>query len=552
MPESLLATIQYGDYISLAKFIPLVIAFYIWILLSNWILKDARAVRTNEVLWGSIFLGAGFLSLLAWLFIPLFVAGVLIYSITVLAIAMIYIMHRNSKVSAFERILTLEHLKRMFSNDDKKMDQASKGFTFVTANGNDVDTPEAKSKEAQGFKIACILMQDCIWRRASEMKLIPDTESYTVSMVIDGVKTKADSLTREDVEYLIYYIKHLADLNIKEKRKPQNGTFKIRKDSDSYEWEVTTAGSRVGEQAYFRKLEEFDLIKVEDVGFDSKQVESLKALREEKDGLILIAGPKKSGVTSTLYTLLRNHDAFLNSIVTLEKRPASEIESITQNTFSLTDTGTSTFDKRLQSIVRFGPDIVGVGDVDDSASAIACCNIAEKKLVYATLEAESCLDALKTWIKLCKDKSLATRNIRGIVTVRLMRKLCLDCREAYQPNPKMLKKLNIKASSIDTLYRPGETEYTRSGKPILCNNCQGTGFHSRIAIFETVFITDEIRSAIKKAKTMQEIASITRKSGMLLMQEQAIKKVAQGELAIHEVIRELKNSEKPASKTKKA
>ncbi len=551
MLQPLLSSIEYGGYISLAKLLSIIVAFYVWLLLSNWIHKDARAVRTNVNLWLSIILVAGFLGLLVWMFVPLFIVGSLVYIIAVLAVTMIYIIHRNSRVASFEKILNIEHFKRLFSNDAKKMAQASKGLQFITANGNDVDTPEANSKEAYGFKVACELLTDFLWRRVSDAALMPGTEEYSVSVTIDGVVTKSDPLDREDVEYLIYFIKQLADLDVEEKRKPQNGSFKIRKDGDAYEWEVSTAGSRVGEQLKFHRAQEHNIVSIEDVGFDSKQIESIKALKEVKDGLVLIAGPKESGVTSTLYTLLRNHDAFLNSIVTLEKRPAGEIESVTQNIFSLSDTGTSTYDKRLKSIVRFGPDIVGVGDVEDSETAIICNESAKKKLIYVTIESPNCLDAMKKWIKLSKDKSLATENLRGIVTVRLMRKLCEECREAYEPNPATLKKLNIKPGSVTTLYRPGEVEYTRSGKPIYCDNCQGTGFYGRTAVFETVFINEQMREAINKAKTMQEIALIFRKSGMLLMQEQAIKKVAQGELAMHEVVRALKTAAKSTSTSKK-
>ncbi len=551
MLQPLLSSIEYGGYISLAKLFSIIAAFYIWLLLSNWIFKDARAVRTNVKLWLSMILATGFVTILIWLFLPLFIIGLLIYVVAVLTVTMVYIMHRNSLVAPFEKILCLEHFKRLFSSDQKKLAQITGGLQFVTANDNEVDVPEPNSKEAYGFRVACELLTDLLWRRVSDAVLMPGVEEYSVSITIDGVTTQADPIDREDVEYLIYFIKHLADLSHEEKRKPQNGSFKIKKDGETYEWKVSTAGSKIGEQLKFHRAQENSILNIEEIGFDSKQIESIKALKEVKDGLILIAGPKESGVTSTLYALLRNHDAFLNSIVTLEKRPAGEIESITQNIFALSDTGTSTYDKRLKSIIRFGPDIVGVGDVEDSDTAIVCNESAAKKLLYVTIESQSCLDAMKKWIKLSKDKALATKNLRGIITVRLMRKLCEECREAYEPNPATLKKLNIKPGSVTTLYRPGEVEYTRSGKPIYCEHCQGTGYYGRTAVFETIFIDEQLREAIKKAKTMQEISLLFRKSGMLLMQEQAIKKVAQGELAMHEVVRVLKTAAKSTSTSKK-
>ena len=120
---------------------------------------------------------------------------------------------------------------------------------------------------------------------------------------------------------------------------------------------------------------------------------------------------------------------------------------------------------------------------------------------------------------------------------RLVRKLCEECRQPYKPNPALLKKFNISPEEAGTFYRPGEIEYDKHGKPIVCEKCQGTGFFGQIGLFETIRIDDKLQETIRAAKSVKEITAAFRRSGMLYMQEQSIKKVAQGVTSINEVIR---------------
>ena len=144
---------------------------------------------------------------------------------------------------------------------------------------------------------------------------------------------------------------------------------------------------------------------------------------------------------------------------------------------------------------------------------------------------------MEKWLKLVGDKTLVADTLTAVINQRLVRTLCLDCRQPYQPNQALFKKFNIPANEVGMFYRPGEIEYDKHGKPIVCQKCQGTGFYGRTGMFETIRITDELREVIKNAKSPQEIATAFRKAGMLYMQEQSIKKVTMGITSINEVIR---------------
>lgn len=543
----LLAAAEYGGYISLVKLAILAVLFFAWIPLVNWIHADSHAVGTNVNKWTGMIAATGAVALIVWLMVPIFAIGLLFYLIAVSAVSMVYVMHRNSKVSYSEQVLTANHIKGLFVSRGKKTKLAAKGMSFITANGNEAPLPEPKSPEAAGYKMSCQVFEDCLWRRASDVLFRPEGPNYSVTYYIDGVATKQPPMPKEEVEALIRYLKQLADLDTNELRKPQTGTFKLARGSERIEWEVTTAGSTAGEKGRIVKLQEYSLMKMDELGLTSKQLESMLPMREAESGLFIISGPEKSGITSTLYAMLRNHDPFLNNINTLEKTFAMELPNVTQHRFSLSDTGTTTYSRKLQTILRMGPDIVGIADCKDSQSAkLACAAVKDKKVIYVTIKATSVMQALGKWLKLVSDKDLVAETLAGIANQRLFRQLCEECRQAYQPNQELLRKFNIPADKVKVLYRPGEIEYDKHGKPLLCEKCQGTGFYGRSGVFETVVMNDKLKDEIKQAKSLQEMASHFRRAGMLYMQEQAIKKVAKGTTSINEIIRQLSQDQKQA------
>jgi len=535
------ATIQMGAYISIFKLVVFVIGLFAWLPILTWVNKDAKKVRTKVQDWTMTVFLAGAIGSLVWLLIPLFVIGLLIYIIAVGTTAIIYVMHRNGLVDEYQKVLTAEHIKGLFTNEQKQVEKINKGLVFITANKNKVPVPQPKTPEFYGFKTAQEFFDDAIWRRASDVALTPAAQQYHVHFVIDGVVEKQQPREREEVEYFIRYLKHLADLDVEEKRKPQAGRFTAQKSGQSFEWELTSAGTTAGEQVRLKLLAGYNILKLTDLGLAPDQLEQFQNLRTGTKGVFIISGPKKSGITSTFYALIRNHDPFLNNINTLEKQPIGELPNITQIVYSLSDTGTTSYARRFQSMLRTGPDIVGVErcDEDKDIAKLACSAAKDNKMTYVTMEATSVNDAMSKWMNFVADKDWAIDYLVGISNQRLVRKLCEQCRQPYEPNREMLRKLNIPPDKIKQFYRPGEVQHDRRGRPIMCEHCQGTGFFGREAIFEFIFLTDEIKKLLKQAKSRTDIANILRHARMLYLQEQAIRKVAAGSTSINEVVRVL-------------
>ncbi|MFZ9011287.1 MAG: ATPase, T2SS/T4P/T4SS family, partial [Anaerohalosphaeraceae bacterium] len=384
MPSDLIAAVEYGGYISLWKLLLFSLAVFGWAPLVHWVFTDSQAVRTNAFTWTLAVVIGGAVALFLWLLIPVFFVGLLLYLIVLGGTAMAYITHRNSRVADFEKILSADHLRGLFVNQEKKIEKVSHGLTFITANGNEVPLPEPKTRELEGFIITCDLIDDAVWNRADVARLVPQKDEYAVVYEIDGAPTKQDPKTREEIDNFTYYIKQLACLDVEEKRKPQRGPFKtVLPDGERVEWEVRTSGSTAGEQIRIERISGIASLQIEDLGLNENQIKSISSLRDIKSGLILISGIKKSGLTTTFYTLLGNHDPFLNNINTLERQVSAQLQNITQYTYTLSDTGTTTFARRFQSILRKGPDIVGVSDCDDAQTAqLACAAAKDGRIVY--------------------------------------------------------------------------------------------------------------------------------------------------------------------------
>jgi len=446
----------------------------------------------------------------------------------------------------FDRLLTIDHIKSLVSKSSKL--EAMENFMFITARNNEVPTPEPRTPTFFGYRTAYDIVTDALWRRASTVSFTPKGDTYEVIYHIDGTPTRQPSLPRDQTEYLIHFLKEVGGLDSKEKRKPQKGKFRSRQEKLSTDWEVVTAGSTAGEQVRLNPITKEHAMRIAELGLAPDHVEQMEKFRGLEQGLFLVTGPKKSGVTTTMYALIRNHDAFLNNINTIEKQPSGTLLNVTQAVYTLTDTGTTTYARRLQGMVRMGANILGIGECEDAETAkIASAAAKDGRLVYVVLEADSILQALGKWLKMVEDRKLVAETLLGISNQRLLRMLCATCKQGYAPNKELLKKFNLPAEKAKVLYRPGKEVFDKRGKPSTCDTCQGTGFVGRTGVFEAIILNDELRKAIRTVKQLPELGMQFRRAKMLYLQEQALRKTIAGTTAINEMLRVLASGKKQES-----
>ena len=162
--------------------------------------------------------------------------------------------------------------------------------------------------------------------------------------------------------------------------------------------------------------------------------------------------------------------------------------------------------------------------------------------MYVTFDADDVIRAIGKWLKLVGNRDLAVDPLLGVINQRLLRKLCEECKQAYEPNKELLKKFNIPAEKAKVLYRAGKVQYDKRGRPLTCQNCQGTGYVGRMGVFEIVIMNNELRNVIKQSKSLAEINTQFRRAKMIYLQEQALRKVVAGTTSINEMVRVLSSS----------
>jgi type II secretory ATPase GspE/PulE/Tfp pilus assembly ATPase PilB-like protein len=535
----LLAAVEFGGYLSPVKTALFLLLVFGWLPILNWVYRDSEAVGTKQIFWTAVVFGAWAIACFIWLLVPIFFIGLPLYLIVAGAASLSYVMHRNAAVPEFQRVLTADHIKDLFAGRTKKV-EAMRNFIFISANNNEVPVPEPKTPDFFGYKAAYNLFKDALYRRTYDIICIPAMENYGVTYYVDGAPLKQPTIPKDQMEYLLRFLKNLANLDINEKRKPQKGKFVVFQNNMRIEWELNTAGSTVGEQMRAKQITQQSITKLADLGLTPEQLSRLENFKSIKRGVFIISGPKNSGVTTTFYTLLRNYDAFLNQIVTLERQPSGKLPNIVQNTFALSDSGVTTYPKKLQSLVRSDPDIIGVADCEDAETAqIACAAALDGKLVFITFLEENVMRTLNKWVHLVGDRNKAVDSLLGISNQRILRKLCETCRQAYEPNRDLLHKFNIPPEKAKVFYKTGKVIYDKRGKPFPCENCQETGYFGRMAIFETIIINEKLRKAIKQSKSMADVATEFRRAKMLYLQEQALMRVVAGTTSINEMVRVL-------------
>ncbi len=538
MSQLLIAQSQYlGNYFAIWKIILFAIFFISWAWVGQWLDKDTILVRTNKLFWCYLYAGIGVGAIVLWVILPApFFVGSLLFLVAWGTLTIVYILHRNARMPAVERILTPDHIRHIFSKDTTPKETKLR-MIFFSANGNKLPVPHRQDKEFDGYTLAEELVYDLTSRRSSSAEWIPG-DVVTLKYIIDGVPTMGGEKSKEDIDLAIGYVKAVADLDVADKRRPQTGSFTVEISGEKFDWRVKTSGSTIGEKIEFERIEEFETMAIGNLGFNPDQLSRLKEIIDQPSGVVLVSGQAGTGVTSTLYSLIRCHDAFIQNLCSLEKDALCELDNITQNVIDSQD-NSATSSRRLQSVLLSDPDAVMVGFCDEAEmTTIGTKAALDGKKLYFGFDAPSGFHALQEWMKMVDDNQKVADTLKAITNQKLTRKLCPTCRQAYAPDPGLLKKLNLPADKIKRFYRPPkELEYDKHGNPILCETCQGTGYVGMTAVFETLFISDSIRELIREGAPFNTIRARCRKEKMMYLQEQALRKVIDGVTSIQEVKR---------------
>ncbi len=373
-------------------------------------------------------------------------------------------------------------------------------------------------------------------------------EPPVVTYHVDGMKYDGDAMDRNRAGAAVQYLKRMAGLDMNERRKPQTGTFRALMDGKKYSIQITSLGSASGESLkLITNPKDRQNFKLDAMGFSEEQLATIRASKEG-GGLVLLGAPRSQGLTSLCYAMVRDHDAFLFHVHTIERTPEFDMEGVTQNALPA-NAPPAEEAKLVNWVVSQEPDVLMVTAVEDPKSAQDLSKFsADPRRVYVGMRAGSTLDALKQWRKLVGDDTLALKNLKMIIVGRLVRRLCSACKVGYTPDPNTLKKLNMNPDVVGKLYQARkEPMRDQKGNVVPCTFCNDLAFHGRFGIYEVMVIDDEIRSVIKAGGADNQIKQAQRKQRGRMLQEVALAQVQAGETSVEEVLRVLKPDSESSS-----
>jgi len=560
-PMSMLAALPAeGGYFSPVKIVLFAACVLLWAHNSGWVERDIKRIRIPPGMWTPLVFGSGVISLLAWMVLPLFWIGLFIFAAMYGTCIIMYVLTRNKRVSPADSVLTMAHLKRLGKGGGGAQKElvGNDRVRIKDANGKLPPWPNDPQQHA-GYQALQDLLFDAIWRRASDVRMdFSGQQPINVMYRVDGVDRAREAINAELAPLVFLHMKRIAGLDTDERRKPQVGKFKATigaggKGDKTVDVEVKTSGSTAGERIVLRILSDEGKFQLPDIGMTKDQLAQFQKLKDAK-GVVIVSGPRSSGISATLYAMLRAHDAYIQNIHTLEIGKSMDLENITQHVYD-SQGGTVTFGKRLRSIIRTEPDVVMAGDTPDPETAQIAAQCGKQgKRIYLGMNGRDVFTALNDYLEKVGNHGLAAAGLLAITNQRLVRLLCTSCRKGYRPDPSILKKGNLPQGEDRPFYRPpnpDEIEVDKKGNPMICAVCQGSGYLGRTGVFELLIVDDTVREQIARGTPVASIRTEVRKKGMLLLQEAALHKVYDGVTSIAEVLRVTKvEGEKSAAAVK--
>ena len=400
-------------------------------------------------------------------------------------------------------------------------------------NGDEALTVEKLTSDASPIiRLVDSTIYTAIQRRASDIHIETQDDAVHVKYRIDGVLQPAmRPIAKQFHSSIISRIKVMAELDIAEKRVPQDGRFKMRMPGKTIDFRVSVMPSVHGEDAVIRILdkesisEQFTELRLDILGFPDDELRRFRKYIREPYGMVLVTGPTGSGKTTTLYAALSEIKTVEDKIVTIEDPVEYQLRGITQ--IPINEKKGLTFARGLRSILRHDPDKIMVGEIRDTETAQIAINSAlTGHLVFTTVHANNVLDVLGRFLNMGVEAYQFVSALNCVLAQRLVRTICHHCRR-----PAKISRELLEESGLDPALDRTHTFHEGLG----CIECGGTGYKGRMAICELLDLSDRIREMILERKPTTEIKKAAREEGMRFLRESAVERVLSGHTTLREI-----------------
>jgi len=376
-------------------------------------------------------------------------------------------------------------------------------------------------------KLSNLVLADAVKLEASDVHIEPLANRVKVRYRIDGVIQEHLSLPKWVQSALVSRFKAIAEMDIAQRRRPQDGRLNLVYESRTIDLRISTLPTHFGEKVVLRILDPEKAIPgLEDLGLTGWNLERVTEALKARQGLILTTGPTGGGKTSTLYAAIQNLHSSDKNIVTVED--PIELQMTGVNQVQVNNTAGLTFPNALRSILRQDPDIVMIGEIRDKETAQIAFQAAQTgHLVLSTVHTNDAVGTLTRVSELGVEPFLVAECTLVIMAQRLARRNCEHCRVAFTPEEEALKDLGLSAGSFPFLHGAG------------CPRCRGTGYRGRIGVFEVLAMHPNIAELLVRGATKKEIAQAASRAGMTSLVQDGVRKIREGVTTPEEVVREI-------------
>jgi type IV pilus assembly protein PilB len=413
----------------------------------------------------------------------------------------------------------------------EKLDHSAQEFLEEAAKNEEesLDDHEFGADEAPIVKAINRIITTAVQQRASDIHIEPQQKDIRIRFRIDGVLTEAMRTKKTLHAGVISRLKVMADLDIAEKRIPQDGRVTVSVDKRAVDLRVATLPTSWGEKCVLRILDHSEGVRdLGDLGFTGPGFDVYQKAVARPHGAVLITGPTGSGKSTTLYATLAQINTVDRNIVTVEDPVEARLAGISQ--IQVNPRAGLTFATALRSILRADPDVLMVGEMRDRETALIGIEAAlTGHLVFATLHTNDAASAINRLVEMGIETFLVASAVECIVAQRLARKLCTKCAETYKPSPDVLENEGFPWKAGDPI--------PILKRPVGCPACANTGYRGRLAVLEVLQVTDAIRGLTVERSPAEVIKRQAIADGMRTLREDGLSKALEGLTSVEEVLR---------------
>jgi len=390
-----------------------------------------------------------------------------------------------------------------------------------------IDQLREMMDDAPVVRLVNLVIQQALRDKASDIHIQPEATRVRVRYRVDGILHDSMTVPKKAQAPLISRIKVMADLDIAEKRAPQDGRISLRVGGAEYDFRVSTNPGVNGEKVVMRILDKKGVqVRLDQLGIPNVMMDDFDSLLQRSYGIITVTGPTGSGKSTTLYSVLNTLNSPEKNILTIEDPVEYQLPGLTQT--QVNTRAKVTFASALRTFLRQDPDIILVGEIRDPETALIATEAAlTGHLVFSTLHTNDAPTAVARMIEMGIEPFLVASAVVGVLAQRLVRVICPDCKESYTPPVEAFRRLNL-AMDLESV-----TFYRGRG----CERCRQTGYRGRIGVFEMMMISDHLRELILRKAPTHELRQAGLEAGMMTLRQDAMQKILEGITTMEEALR---------------